>query len=168
MHLISEELAKATANEVFDAGMASQQDIMRLGRDQRDLLGFVIQNTQPLEGEVFELAVYMFYVIYRMFENAAQNSIPTIPSTQLTQYFEDNQAALASVAGPQDSFLDEVTGRIEDSSQPFVMKYIINALREAAERDDDPVALSDSENQALFTVLTTTAEALDASTDGYA
>jgi hypothetical protein len=166
MEAISEELVKATSDEVFDAGMASQHDIMRLGRNQRGLLGFVVQNTQPLEGEVFELAVYMFYVVYRMFENAAQTTIPPISSTELTQYFEDNQAALASMTGRQDSFLDQLEGRIKDSSQPFVMKYIVSALREAAEREDDPVALTEADNQALFTVLTTTVDALDASTPG--
>jgi hypothetical protein len=55
--------------------------------------------------EVKELTIYMFVVVYRMFQRA------------------------------HDKFLDRVAG-VQTSRQPYVLKYVVDALMEDGEAED--------------------------------
>ena len=69
MEPIPIELVEETWQEVarFDPDIAGKE-MMKAGDSQPELLTFMVEFTQDLNQEVQELAIYMFFVVYRMFQ----------------------------------------------------------------------------------------------------
>ena len=69
MEPISQELVERTWEEfaAFPLEQA-QNETAIISKNQPNLLAFMMEFTQELSQEVKELAIYMFYVLYRMFQ----------------------------------------------------------------------------------------------------
>jgi hypothetical protein len=61
-----------------------------------------------------------------------------------------------------DRFFERIA-RVQVSSQPFVIKYVVDAIFEAPE-DEDPVSLTDEDAGLLFLLLKTVIDVLDGKT----
>ena len=69
MKPIPEAIVEKTWQEV--AGFSpdrAKKEIMKIGNSQRELLAFVTESAPKMGQEVRELAIYMFLVVYRMFQ----------------------------------------------------------------------------------------------------
>jgi hypothetical protein len=164
MEPLSEKLVEKTLQEVatFTPDRA-KKEMMRLGKNQPELLSFIVQFTEELALEVKELALYMFYVICRMFEKGYEKKIKKISPEEIIDCYERNEKLVESLEGVHDKFYERIA-RVQISGQPYVIKYVVETLFEAPE-DEEPVDLTDEDVGYLFLLLKTVVELLDRKTD---
>ena len=160
MEPIPSELVEETWQEVarFDPDLAGKE-MMKAGDSQPELLTFMVEFTQDLNQEVQELAIYMFFVVYRMFQKSSKKKIRKIPAEDIIECYEDNEDLMQSLEGAHEKFFERIA-RVQLARQPYVMKYVVDTLIEEPE-DEDPVALAEDDVGLLFLLLKTVVEALD-------
>lgn len=160
MSEISQEIVEATWQEV--AGLSpkrAQKEIGRIAQTQPDLLPFVLALTGDCSPQAQELAVYLCYVVLRIFEKATPRRIPPIKGSRIERQYGQSEQLLLRLEGAHPRFLEKAA-LAEMSRQPFVVKYVVEAIMEAPE-DEDPVQLTEDEKGILFLVLKTVIDALD-------
>ena len=79
MEPIPEELVEETWQEVssFASGRMIKE-MEQVSKSQPELLAFMMEFVQDLDQEVKELAVYLFYVIFRMFQKSTRKRIKKV------------------------------------------------------------------------------------------
>ena len=160
MEPISEELVEKTWKEfaAFPIERA-QKETVKITKNQPNLLAFMMEFTQELSQEVKELAIYMFYVLYRMFQKSSKKKIKKVSAEEIINYYEKNEYFIKSLEGVHDKFFERIAG-VQLSGQPHVMKYVVETLMEAPE-DEEPVALTEEDIGYLFLLLKTVVDLLD-------
>ena len=161
MEPIHETLVEETWQEV--AGFSprrAEREMNRTAKKQRELIGFIAAYTEDLNREAAELAFYMFFTIYRMFQKSS-GGMQRITGDQIEHCLDQNEGMLERLEGAHEKFVERVA-KVEASRQPFVMRYLVETLIEAPD-GEDPVHLSEEEIGALFLVLKTVIDALDQS-----
>ena len=58
----------------------AKKEMIKIGNSQPELLAFVTESSQEMGQEVRELAIYMFVVVYRMFQGVHGKSPKTPPN----------------------------------------------------------------------------------------
>lgn len=164
MESISEKMVEQTWQEVasFTPDRANKE-MTKLSENQPDLVGFILEFTKLLDQEVIQLAVYMFFTVFQMFQKSFAKKIKPISSKETIRCYESNENLMESLEGVQDKFLDRIA-RIQISAQPYVIKYVVDALTEASE-DEDPVELNEEDKSLLFLLLKTVIDLLNRATD---
>jgi hypothetical protein len=160
MEPLSEEFVEKTWQEAAGLGPDKADREMRaMGKNQPDLLAFLMTFTEDFGQEAKELAVYLGFVVYRMFMGAG-GVIPNITSRTIMAEYNKNARLLKSLKGAGAGIFDEVA-RAASSSQPHVVQYVIEALMEESEEDD--LELGEEDIALLFVLLKTEIEVLDGS-----
>ena len=163
MESIPEALVEKTWQEV--AGFAfdrAQKEMTKVGKHQPHLVAFTLEFTQDLVQEVKELATYMTFVVYRMFEKNASKRIKKISIEEIISCYEANEDLMESLDDAHDKLLERIA-RVQVSAQPYVLKYVVETLIEAPEAED-PVSLSEEDIGFLFLLLKTVVDVLDKKT----
>jgi len=156
---ISEKFVEKTWQEV--AGYSpnrANKEMQKMGKNQPDLLAFLMALTEDLDPEVRELAIYIAFVVYRIFEGS-QNKLKKITSKGIMDCYEYNEDLMGRLEGAHEKFIDRIA-RIQISKQPYVMKYVVDALIEESE-EGDGVELTDEDKGFLFLLLKTVVDLLD-------
>lgn len=160
MEPISEDLVEKTWKEFADLSPErAEKETAKISKNQPNLLAFMMEFTQELSQEVKELAIYLFYVLYRMFEKSSKNKINKISAEEIINCYEQNERLIKSLEGVHEKFLERIAG-IQLSGQPYVMKYVVESLMEAPE-DEDLVSLTEEDIGYLFLLLKTVVDLLD-------
>jgi hypothetical protein len=160
MEPIPEEIAEKTWQEV--AGFSpdrAKKEMMKIANSQPELLAFVTESAKEMDQEVRELAIYMFLVVYRMFQEAHGN-IKKISYEEIIECYEHNESLMERLEGAHEKFLDRVAS-IQTSRQPYVVKYVVDALMEEDDEREEAVALTDEQKGFLFLLLKTVIDVLD-------
>ena len=161
MGTISEELAEGTWQEF--ASFSSEQvqkEILRVSEDQPYLVAFMMEFTQDLNQEVRELAIYIFYVICRMFQKSSKKRIKRISPEEVINCYQKNEHFIETLEGVHERLLERIAG-VQLSGQPYVMKYVVETLIEAPEGEEAPVDLTEDDIGYLFLLLKTVVDMLD-------
>ena len=156
MELISEKLVQKAWQE--GGGLNPDQantEMLKLSESQPDLLAFMVELTEELDPEARELGIYLFFVVYRMFQDS-RRKIKKIPSKEIIKCYEDNENLLESLEGANERFLER-SARGQVFRQPNVMKYVVDAIMD----EEDSVALTEYDKGLLFLLLKTVVEVLD-------
>ena len=132
--------------------------MMKIGNTQPELLAFVMESSKEMGQEVRELAIYMFLVVYRMFQKA-HGKIKKISSEEVIEWYEHNEGLMERLEGADEKFLDRVA-TAQTSKQPYVVKYVVDALIEMDE-GEDAVGLTEEQKGFLFLLLKTVIDVLD-------
>jgi len=159
MEPVPEEIVEKTWQEV--AGFSpdrAKKEMMKIGTRQQELLTFVMESAKEMGQEVRELAIYMFLVVYRMFQEA-HGKIKKVSSEEIIEYYEHNEGLMERLEGAREKFLDRVAS-VQTSRQPYVVKYVVDALMEDDEREDAG-ALTEEQKGFLFLLLKTVIDVLD-------
>jgi hypothetical protein len=159
MEGIPEEIVEITWHEV--AGFSpdrANQEMMEIGNSQPELLTFVMESSKEMGREVSELAIYMFVVVYRMFQEA-HGKIKKVPSEEIIKWYEYNEGLMERLDGAHDKFFDRIAS-IQASKQPYVVKYVVDTLMEEDE-GRDTVVLTEEQKGFLFLLLKTVIDVLD-------
>jgi hypothetical protein len=160
MESISEELVEETWQKFASfSPERAQTEMIKVSKNQPNLLAFMMEFTQELDQEVRELAIYMFYVICRMFQKSSEKKIKRISAEEIINCYEKNEHLIENLEGAHGKFLERIAG-IQLSGQPYVMKYVVETLVEAQE-GGDPVALTGEDIGYLFLSLKTVVDLLD-------
>ena len=94
MELIPEEIEEKPWQEVAGfSPIRANKEIMKIGNDQPELLAFITALTEEMGQEVKELGIYMFFVLYRMFQKR-QRKIKRISSEEIIKCHEHNEILL--------------------------------------------------------------------------
>ncbi len=140
-----------------------KKEISRVGREQGNLLSFVLESTVGMSGDSHELAVYLFFTVFRMFQKVHGKGIAPISSEEVMACYKANEDLMERLEGADETFLDRIAG-IQVAEQPHVMKYVVDALVEE-EDDDDLEDLTEEDKGLLFLVLKTVVELLNKATE---
>jgi hypothetical protein len=108
--------------------------------------------------EVRELAIYLFFVVYRMFQ-AAHGKIKKISSEEIIECYKQNKGLIERLDGADERFLDRIAS-LQTSRQPHVVNYVVDALMEEDE-GKDAVQLTDEQKGFLFLLLKSVVDVLD-------
>ena len=159
MKPIPEAIVEKTWQEV--AGFSpdrAKKEMMKIGNSQPDLLAFVTESSHEMGQEVTELAIYMFVVVYRMFQKA-QGKIKKISHKEIIECYEHNESLMERLDGAHGVFLDRIAS-LQTSKQPHVVNYVLDALMEEDE-GEDAVALTEEQKGFLYLQLKTVIDVLD-------
>ncbi len=99
MEPIPEEIVEKTWQEV--AGFSpdrAKKEMIKIGNSQPELLAFVMESSQEMGQEVRELGIYMFVVVYRMFQEA-QGKINKISYEEIIECYEHNEGPNGEIRG---------------------------------------------------------------------
>jgi hypothetical protein len=164
MHWIDESTVERTWVDVggLDVDQATDE-MVSLGESQPDLLAFVTTWAEDMSPEAQELAIYLFFVIYRMFSRGYGRPLPYVSADVLIQQHEETERLMESLLDKDDSALG-LAAIQESSRQPWVMKYLVEALMESPD-EEEAVDLSEDDFGELFLILKTVVDALDVATD---
>ena len=160
MEPISEDLVSDTWQEF--AGFSTKQaqrEMIKVSKNQPYLLAFMMEFTKEQEREVQELAIYMFYVLCRMFQKSAKRKIKKVPVVEIIDAYKENEQFFKSMEGSHEKFLERIA-ETHIFRQPYVMKHVVEALMEAPE-EEDPIMLTEKDAGYLFLLLKTVVDLLD-------
>jgi hypothetical protein len=158
MNSLSEEFVEKTWRQVAEfAPDRADKEMTAMGKNQPDLLAFLMAYTDDLRQEVKELAIYIAFVVYKMFLDSS-GKIPRISSNEIMVTYDENTRLIESLEGAHEKFIDRIAG-VQVSKQPYVMKYVLEALMEDTE--EDGIDLTKDDIGSLFTLFKTEIEVLD-------
>lgn len=158
MKTIPEAIIERTWREFagFDPDKA-KKEMMRINNKQPELLAFVMESSRGMGREVSELAIYLFVVVYRMFQEA-HGKIKKISSEEVIECYKKNEGLMEKLDGAHERFLDRISS-LQSSKQPFVMNYVADALMD--NEGEDATALTNEQKGFLFLLLKTVVDLLD-------
>lgn len=158
--IISQTIVDQTWRDVSEMSAAkAEREVVRLTKRQPDLFTFVATWTQDLSRDAAELALYLFYTIYRMFEQGAPRKLRRIHSREIIQCYEANESLLEKLEGADERFLERAA-MVQSSRQPHVIGSVVEALMEAPTWDS-PLTIDDNEFGLVFLTLKTIIDTLD-------
>ncbi len=164
MNPIPEEVVERTWREVAQFTEARlKKEMAQVGKEQRDLLGFLLELTRDTARSVSELALYLFFTVFRMFQKRYGRQIKPISASKIVAGYEANEALLGSLEGAHDTFLDLVA-HIQVAAQPHVIQYVVEALVET-EEDEELRELTEEDKASLFLLLKTVIDLLNRATE---
>ncbi|MCX7965568.1 MAG: hypothetical protein N2596_02945 [Syntrophorhabdaceae bacterium] len=155
---ISEEIVTDTYTEVahFSPHMI-QKEMEKLNKSQPDLFYFVLTSLEETDDDVRDLGIYMFFVIYMMFKKA-YGRIKKATFDDIEEAYDRNFKILKIIEqGDENAFMDFTEE--EMAKQPYVMKYITDALME--EDDEEDIHIKMEDKGFLFLFLKTITDILD-------
>ena len=135
----------------------ANKEMIAMGKSQPDLLAFLMAYTDDLQQEVKELAIYIAFVVYKMFFDSS-GKIPRISSKEIMARYDENISLMESLEGAHEKFIDRIA-RVQVSNQPYVMEYVLEALMEDAE--EDGIDLTEEDIGSLFMLFKTEIEVLE-------
>jgi hypothetical protein len=163
MEPISKELMDETWQEF--AGFSSvraRKEMIKVNKNQPNLLAFMMEFTQDLDREVQELAIYMFYVVCRMFQKSSKKSLKRISPEEIINCYEKTERFIESLEGTHERFFERIA-EAQLSGQPYVMKYVVETLMEAPE-EEYPIVLTEDDIGYLFLLFKTVVDLFDKTT----
>jgi hypothetical protein len=156
---ISEKFVEKTWQEVARySPIQASKEMQEMGKNQAELLAFLMALTEDLDLEVKELVIYIAFVVYRIFVGS-RNKVKKVTSKEIIACYEYNEKLMGRLEGAHEKFLDRIA-RVQVSKQPYIMKYLVDALMGESE-DRDGVELTDEDKGFIFLLLKTVVDLLD-------
>jgi len=160
MEPISQELVDETWQEFAGfSRVRARKETIKVNKNQPNLLAFMMEFTQDLDQEVQELAIYMFYVVCRMFQKSSKKSLKSISPEEIINCYEKTERFIESLEGAHERFFERIA-EVQLSGQPYVMKYVVETLMEAPE-EEEPIFLTEDDVGYLFLLFKTVVDLLD-------
>ena len=160
MPAIPEEVVESTWREVSSIDPADGAKLMEdAAQRQPALLAYVMASTDQWRPEVSELAIYLYYVVLQMFEVSAPRGLQQVSNPALDQQVERNESLMDRLQPAHERFLERAA-EVESVKQPFVLRYVSEALLEDEHPDITP-PLTDEETGRLYLTLKIVVDALD-------
>lgn len=165
MEPIAESLVAQTWQEVADYSPDhATSEMKKIGEHQPELLGFMIEFTHDLDPLAIDMGIYLFFVVYRIFEKGYDSPMPQITADEIIECYEANAELMESLESAHYRFLERAA-EVQLKSQPYIIKYVIDAFYEVPE-EEDVDALSDEDIGYLFLLLKTVIDVLNKKTGG--
>lgn len=158
---ISEKIATNTYTEVANyTPFMLQKEMEKLNKSQPELFYFVLSSLEEADDSVREIGIYMFFVIYQMFKKA-YGRIKKVTFNDIDEAYDKNFKVLETLEHGDENAIHNFAEE-EMAKQPYVMRYITEALMEEDEYED--VQLTEEDKGFLFIFLKTITDILDKNT----
>lgn len=158
MDPLSERFVEKTWQKVAESTLdRANKEMLAMGKNQPDLLAFLMAYMDDLQQDVKELAIYIAFVVYKMFLDSC-GKIPRISFKEIMDMYDENTRLIESLKGTHEKFIDSIAS-VQVSKQPYVMKYVLEALMEDAK--EDGIDLTEEDIGSLFILFKTEIEVLD-------
>lgn len=158
MDTLSEGFVEKTWQQIAEfTPERATKEMQAMSKHQPDLLAFLMAYTDDLQQDVKELAIYIAFVVYKMFLDSS-GKIPKISGKEIMARYDENTRLIESLEGAHENFIDRIAG-VQVSKQPYVMRYVLEALMEDAE--EDGINLTEEDIGSLFMLFKTEIEVLD-------
>src|SRR5262245_18957088 len=133
MQAIDEQTVESTCKEVAGYGHAKAEEQMALlSEEQSPLLALIAAQTEDLDPGARELTIYLFFVVYAMFRRAYGKEIPQVSLDAIMSEQEETRQLIDDIERvPEESWDESMLD--EQPRQPFVMRYVMEALMETEE-----------------------------------
>jgi hypothetical protein len=135
----------------------ANKEMIAMGKNQPDLLAFLMAYSDDLQQEVKELAIYIAFVVYKMFLDSS-GKVPRIAAKEIMARYDENTRLMESLEGAHEKFIDRIAN-VQVSKQPYVMKYVLEALMEDTE--EGGIDLTQEDIGSLYLLFKTEIEVLD-------
>jgi hypothetical protein len=163
--VIDEATVETTWQEVCGYGVEqATNEMTELGECQPHLLVFLMNQTNDFGDDVKDLAIFQLFVVYRMFARSLDRPVPEIAPDLVADRYRQARTALDNSPWSED-LLGDLESIAKKSAQMWVMKYVVDSLREAPETAE-PVILDDDTTRDLFAILAAVVNTLDHVTNG--
>ncbi len=167
MSPVPPEVMEATWREVASfSDSRGRAETQRLQRAQPDLVAYVLGATERLPPAVHALGFYLFLVIWRAFERAG-GKVRRVKVGAIDRRLTENVDALSRLECADEGFLERAAV-VRTSGEPAAFKYMVEAIMEAPDDPDDPVAMTPHESGALFLILQVAIDLLHDAREGAA
>ena len=164
MEIIPEYLVTEIWQEVSEfTDERAHSEVTRVSKIQPNLLAFMLEFTQDLEPDVAELALYWFFNVYRMFQKSMRKPLKQVTHEIIVACYESNETLIESLEKTHERFVERIAS-VQLLDQPYVMKYVVEALFEDRQEKED-VVLTEEDTGYLFLLLKTVVDALNKTTD---
>jgi hypothetical protein len=158
MTTIPETIVENTWREVASfASRDAWRAMEKVTKRQPALLAYVMASTRECGEDAQELAVYLFFVVLRMFDQLPGHRLKRVSITQVERRAAENEAMLERLGGAHERFLERAA-HVQAESQPHVLRYLTEAILKG---EDPEVELTEEESGLLFLVLKTVVDLLD-------
>lgn len=163
-----EPLSEELVDEVWEAFAdftpeQAYDEAQKVGKNQPEILAFIMEMTEDLDQDIKELAVYMFFVIHSMFQKGYGQKIREATSDEIINCYEENEKIMESLEGVHEKFFEKIA-EVQMSAQPYVVRYVVETLFEAGQ-DDDPILLGEEDMGYLFLLMKTVIDVLNMLTE---
>jgi hypothetical protein len=163
MKTIDENLVESAWHEVNSYKQEkSYEEMVALAEKQPNLVAFVYEFTQDLSIDAQELAMYILFVVYRMFEKSAAGEIKKIETKSIVSSYDNNEAFITSLENVPDQFLKKKLGPVVQK-QPHVLQYVLESMLEKG--PGDAINLTEEDIGMIFIIEKTMVDVLDAAID---
>jgi hypothetical protein len=157
MPMIPEDIIERAWREVGALEpQAARRTMAKIGKRQPAPLAYVLAETRDDRPQVQELAVYLFVVVFRMFESVPGHRLEPVPIERVERQSAANDEALERLNPAHERFLERAAQR-QSEAQPHVMRYLSEAILEI---DDPNLDLTEEEQGQVFRVLKTVVDLL--------
>ena len=158
MTVIPERTVEAAWKEVSSLPESkAQQYIEKITQSQPALMVFVLASMEDLGREAQELGLFIFVIILRMFETHFGSKLKTVEIEAVERLRHDTEQSLVALDGADETALEDAAIS-QASAQPFVMKYIAEALLDPDPQDG--VNLTEEEIGEIVITMKTAVDAL--------
>ena len=147
------------AEACSDAGADFQRVATRLLKEQRRLTRFFEQNVGALGGQSGEVALYMYAVILRIFEQYG-GRMRKVSGSEINKASERVNGAAPGLLPFDEGFPARVR-ELEWRAQPHILDEALWALFERDEKEEGEVDVEHEQGALLFLLLWVATEALD-------
>ena len=167
MKLIDKDLVEETWQEVSQYPVEKMADEQaRFIKVQPSVAPFIMAFTEEYGEEISSLALYMAYVVYRMFEKSVRVEIPSLSRKAIESAFQDNEEWLKGIQKMDERLLQRRLENSDDVRQLFVIKYVIEAIfEEGGGGNGYQDFLNDDTRNTIFMVIKIFIDALDGVTE---
>ena len=160
MSIISAEIVEATWRDVGALEPRAARALMEEAAERQPaLLAYVMASTEGSSGAAQGLAVYLYYVLLQMFERAGGAPLRPVSMSRVDHHRKRNTTLLDRLAVADERFWERAA-TVESSAQPFVARYVVEALFEE-EHSDEMERPSSEETGLLYLTLKTVVDVLD-------
>jgi hypothetical protein len=156
---ITEEILEIAAEEVANySDDEARSEMERISKLQPALLAYVMASTEDLRTEAQEIALYVFVVIHKAFENQFATRLQNAGMKRVEQICDANDEALEKMVGNEEDIMN--AAMLYAQKQPTLFGYITEWLLEP---EDDEVELSEDDQSAVTMILKNAIDVLDSS-----
>ncbi|MCB9760273.1 MAG: hypothetical protein H6739_10595 [Alphaproteobacteria bacterium] len=157
---ISREDVHTLAEACSDAGDDFRPVATRLLREQKPLTNFLQENMPVMKGNSGEVALYMFAVILRIFDQYG-GRMGKVTRAEARASAQRVKAAVDQLR-PFDDSLPERVRAIDWRAQPHILDEVLWALYEREEKQENEIDVPPEQSALVFLLMWAAVEALDA------
>jgi len=164
VEIITEDSVTVTAIEISEfSHERAHREMTSLANIQPNLVAFMVEFTQDLDQEVSALALFWFFNICRMFQQAYRRPLKQVSNDTIFECYESNESLIDSLEHTHDRFIERIAS-IQLSDQPYVMQYLVESLFEQVD-EKAGLELTEDDTGYLFLLFKTVVDSLNNTTD---